>query len=75
MSEDHIRYACLTASLQPSFSETDLVGAIISNFPLQIEHEMISENILTTQDAFASLGKVEAIEKTRVGFRGTPSFH
>jgi hypothetical protein len=62
MTSHYFRYANLAANLQPSMSEEDLVGALISHFPFVFQRSLISGNIKTTQDAIKLLGKLDALE-------------
>ena len=62
MTSHYLKYANLTANLQPAMSEEDLVGALTSHYPIVIQRSLISGNIKTTQDAIYLLGKLDALE-------------
>jgi hypothetical protein len=51
--------------LNPPLSKKDLVGAMISHFPPEVQNNMICGNLKTTQDALAFLSKMEALEAMR----------
>jgi hypothetical protein len=62
ITSHYLKYANLTANLQPAMSQEDLVGALTSHYPIVIQRSLISGNIKTTQDAIYLLGKLDALE-------------
>ena len=49
MTSHYLRYANLAANLQPAMSEEDLVGALISHYPIAVQRSLISGNIRKTR--------------------------
>jgi hypothetical protein len=52
-TERCIRYAGTASMLNPAMAEEDLVGAMINNFPPEVQNGTICRNLKTTQDSLA----------------------
>jgi hypothetical protein len=61
----YLRYVNLAASLQPPLSEYDLLGALTSHYPMDIQKCMISANLKSNQDALTFLGKMQTLDDER----------
>jgi hypothetical protein len=60
-----LRYVNLAASLQPTLSEYDLLGALTSHYPMDIQKCMISANLKSNKNAFTFLGKMQTLDDER----------
>jgi hypothetical protein len=62
MTEHYVRYASLAANLQPPLTEYDLVTALTSHFPMEIQHSLLPANLRTSQEALVFLGRLQSLE-------------
>ena len=62
MTEHYVRYASLGANLQPPLTEYDVVTALTSHFPMEIQRAMLAANLRTSQEALAFLGRMQSLE-------------
>jgi len=63
MTSHYLRYANLAANLELAMSEEDLVGALTSHYPIDIQRPLISGHIKTTQ-CHKSTGKTRRLGRT-----------
>ena len=64
MTEHYVRYASLGANLQPPLTEYDLVTALTSHFPMEIQRAMLAAKVRTSQEALAFLGRMQSLENS-----------
>ena len=64
-AEHYIRYASMASMLNPPLSEEDLVGAMISHYPPEVQNGMVCGNLKTTQAALEFLSKMQGLAATR----------
>jgi hypothetical protein len=65
MTEHYVCYASLAANLQPPLSEYDSVTALNSHFSMEIQRAMLAANLKSSQEALASLGRMQSLENSR----------
>ena len=71
MQSHFLKYAGLAANLQPPLSELDLVNALISHYPSDIQRVMLSGSLRSIQDAVAFLAKMQSLDTSRDKPRGS----
>ena len=62
----YLRYVNLAASLPPPLSEYDLLGALTSHYPMDIQKCMISANLKSNEDALTFHGKMQTLDDERI---------
>jgi hypothetical protein len=67
MTEHYVRYASLAANLQPPMTEYDIVTALTSHFPMEIQRSMLAANLRTSQEALEFLGRLQSLEGIQGG--------
>jgi len=65
MTEHYAQYASLAANLQPPLTEHDLVTALTSHFPTEIQRAMLASNLRSSQEALAFLGRMQSLENSQ----------
>lgn len=58
-------------NLQTALSKYDLLGALPSHFPIDIQQAVISANLKSKQDALAFLGNLQAMEVSKDTYRNS----
>jgi len=58
----------LRQTLQPPLTEYDLVTALTSHFPMEIQRAMFAANFRSSQEALAFLGRMRSLESSQEGY-------
>jgi len=55
--------------LQPPLNEYDIVTALTSHFPMEIQRAMLAANLRSSQEALAFLGRMQSLENSQEIYR------
>jgi hypothetical protein len=64
MTEHYVKYASLAANLQPPLSEYDLVTALNSHFPIDIQRAVFTANVKISQEVLAFLERMQSLDSS-----------
>jgi hypothetical protein len=51
--------------MQPPLTEYDLVTALTSHFPMEIQRAMLAANLRSSQEALGFLGRMQSLENSQ----------